>query len=372
MNNKILKEYYDLNFIHKKYSIEFEKIFKNILKKNKFILGTELKKLENNFAKFVGVKYCLGVGNGFDALKLILKSLKIKIGDEVIVSSHTFIATWHSISSLGGIPIPVDSKYDTYNINENLIEDKITKKTKAIVAVHLYGQPVESQKIKKICKKYNLYYIEDASQAHGSKYKKNFVGSLGDAAAFSFYPSKNIGALGDAGAITTNSLKIYNSIKKLRNYGSIKNLEYEEIGFNSRLDEIQAAFLNFKLTKFSQLKKIKQKSINYYKSNLPDIKNIFELPNEIQSVDTVCHHYVVKVKDREKLITFINKNGYKVMIHYPIPPHKHKAYLYLKIKNSELPITLNLSRIILSLPTYDYKITKQIVKIIKKFYDKYI
>jgi dTDP-4-amino-4,6-dideoxygalactose transaminase len=372
MNNKKLKEYYKLDFIHLKYLKNFTKLFVKIIENGNFILGSELIKFEKNFSNFIGAKYCLGVANGYDALKLILLSCDIGKGDEIIVSSHTFIATWHSISSIGAIPVPIDSNYDTYNLNTNLIESKITKKTKAIVAVHLYGQPVESNKIKSLCKKYNLFYFEDAAQAHGAKYRDKKVGNLGDAAAFSFYPTKNIGALGDAGAVTTNNYKIYKKLVKLRNYGKFKKDDFELIGYNSRLDDIQASFLNFKLSKYNSYLKLKKKIIIYYSKELPNIKNEIELPETISEIEHVWHHYVVKVKKRKKLMNFLNENGFKTMIHYRLPPHQTKAYRYLKIKKTNLKVTEKLSKMILSLPTYDLFLAKKITAKIKLFYNENI
>ncbi len=302
----------------------------------------------------------MGVGNGYDALKLILMAHNIKKNDEIIVSSHTFIATWHSISSIGAIPIPVDSDYDTYNIDVEKIETKINKKTKAIVGVHLYGQPIDSDKVKFLCKKYKLYYFEDASQAHGAMYKNKSVGSLGDAAAFSFYPTKNIGALGDAGAITTNNFKIYKKLIRLRNYGKVKNYNYEFIGLNSRLDEIQAVFLNFKLKKYKYLLTLKKNIVNYYNKNLLVIDNEIELPRILPNIEHVWHHYVVKFRRRNKIVQFLEENGFKTMIHYPIPPHMTRSYSNLNIKKGDLINTEILSKRILSLPTYDLNLAKRI------------
>tara|TARA_B100001057_G_scaffold466327_1_gene523362 strand:+ start:767 stop:1876 length:1110 start_codon:yes stop_codon:yes gene_type:complete len=361
--------YYSLDFIHKKNKINFIKIFNKVFDNSNFILGDELKNFEKKFSEFVGSKYCLGVGNGFDALRLILASCNIGHGDEVIVSSHTFIATWHSISSLGAIPVPVDSNYDTFNINVNQIEDKISKKTKAIVGVHIYGQSVEISKIKKICKKYNIYFFEDASQAHGGKYLNKFVGNLSDAAAFSFYPTKNIGALGDAGAITTNNFQIYKTIQKLRNYGSNKSFQYELVGFNSRMDEIQAAFLNYKISNFKYLDNLKSNIASMYNLKLPNIPNIFELPVTLSKTKNAWHHYVVKVKNRNKFIKYLEKHNIKILIHYKIPPHKHKSYKHLEIKSQILPNTEKLYKRIVSLPTYDYSLAKKVIKLINFFYN---
>ena len=370
MKKNQINKYFNLSLIHKEYINDILKILKKIILKSNFILGEELEKFENQFAKFSGTKYCIGVGNGYDALKILLLASGVKKDDEVIVSSHTFIATWHSISSIGAKPIPIDSDYDSYNINPDLIESKINNKTKAVVAVHIYGQPVVSNKIKKICKKNNILFLEDASQAHGARFGNKLVGSLGDGAAFSFYPTKNLGALGDAGAITTNNKKIYLEVKKLRNYGSNKRFHYEKVGVNSRLDEIQAAILSHKLNSYKNIINLKYKIVSLYNNELKFDNNFLKIPLVKKNCLSVWHHYVVRIKKRSQLIKFLKNNGVETSIHYPIPPHKTKAYKNLKL-NKDLKITNLLSKEILSLPSYDYNLAKKTISLIKLFYEKH-
>ncbi len=343
-------KFLDLQKINLKYENEIKEAVNKVIKSGWYILGEELKSFEENFAKYCGTKYCIGVGNGLDALMLIIRAYK-ELGifqekDEVLVPANTYIATILAISNNNLVPVLIEPELETFNINPNLIEKHITKKTKAIIVVHLYGQPVNMKPIQEIAKKYNLAIIEDSAQAHGAEYRGNKVGSLGDISAFSFYPTKNLGALGDGGAITTDNEELYKVIRALRNYGSYNKYKNVYKGLNSRLDEIQAAILNVKLKYLDKDNKIRQNLANLY---LNSIKNpeIF-LPLVYKHVKHVWHLFVIRSKCRNKLREFLNQNGIQTEIHYPIPPHKQEAYIELNKLN--LPITEKIHNEVLSLP----------------------
>ena len=347
-----------LKTLNSYYQKKFHLALSKILKSGIFILGKELENFEKEFAYYSETKYSIGVGNGLDAIFLTLKAWNIGNNDEVIVPSNTYIATWLAVTHAGAKPVAVEPNIYTYNIDPYKIEKAITKKTKAIIAVHLYGQPADMWPILKIAKKYKLKVLEDAAQAHGALYRGKKVGSLADAAAFSFYPTKNLGALGDGGAITTNDFKLYNNLKILRNYGSkIKN-KHIVAGFNSRLDEIQAAFLRIKLLKLDEENHYKKKLVKIYNKLLKDSKII--LPSILKWVEPAWHLFVIRTKNRNKLIKKLNNLKIETSIHYPKTPNKQIAYK--KLKNSFL-ISENLSREIISLPLGKHLKEKDIKKI---------
>ena len=334
-----------LKTLNSYYQKKFHLALSKILRSGIFILGKELENFEKEFAYYSETKYSVGVGNGLDAIFLTLKAWNIGNNDEVIVPSNTYIATWLAVTHAGAKPIAVEPNIHTYNIDPYKIEKAITKNTKAIIAVHLYGQPADMSPILKIAKKYKLKVLEDAAQAHGALYRGKKVGSLADAAAFSFYPTKNLGALGDGGAITTNDFKLYNNLKILRNYGSkIKN-RHTVAGFNSRLDEIQAAFLRIKLLKLDEENNYKKKLVKIYNKLLKDSKII--LPSVLEWVEPAWHLFVIRIKNRDKLIKKLNNLKIETLIHYPKTPNKQ--IVYKKLKDSCL-ISENLSRGIISLP----------------------
>ena len=355
----------NLKEINKTYKNELVDACRKVIESGWYILGEEVEKFEEEFAKYCGMKYAIGVGSGLDALKLIIRGYKeLKIfdkNDEVIVPANTYIASILAISEEGLTPVLVEPKIDTYLIDPDKIEEKITSKTKAIMVVHLYGQTCEMDKIYKIAKKYNLKIIEDSAQAHGAFYKNKKAGNLGDASGFSFYPGKNLGALGDGGAITTNDETLMEVIKALRNYGSNKKYENLYKGYNSRLDEIQAAMLRVKL-KYLDEENAKRKEIaKYYLENINNDKII--LPKII--TDSVWHLFVIRTKERDELQKYLAENGIQTLIHYPIPPHKQKAYK--EWNNLSFPITEKLSREILSLPIYQQKNIKKIINYLNNF-----
>lgn len=335
--------------------------FKEIYERNRFILGSEVKGFEKEFADYCKVENCVGCGNGLDALYLILKGYDVGAGDEVIVPSNTYIATALSVSYTGAMPIFVEPKIETYNINTELIEEKITSRTKAIMAVHLYGQPADMDRINKIAKKHNLKVIEDAAQAHGALYKGRKVGSLGDAAGFSFYPSKNLGALGDGGAIVTNDKELANKVRYLANYGS--DVRYHNIykGNNSRLDEIQAAFLRIKLRKLEKWNNERKIISEKYLTHITNSKIV--KPSIPLYADPVWHLFVIRTDKRDQLEKYLNENGIGTEKHYPTPMHLQCAYEDLNIKQGKLPLAEKISREILSIPMY-YGMTKEEIEYI--------
>jgi dTDP-4-amino-4,6-dideoxygalactose transaminase len=329
---------------------EFNQAYYRVMDSGRYLLGEELKAFEIEFANYCEVKYCIGVGSGLDALHLILKAMDIGENDEVIVPANTYIASWLAISYAGAKPVPIEPDSRTYNINPDLIEKAITKKTKAILVVHLYGNLTDMDRIKAIASKHNLKVIEDAAQAHGAKYKGSKVGGLGDAAGFSFYPSKNLGAFSDGGAVTTNNEEIAEKIKLLRNYGSSKKYHNEIKGFNSRLDELQAAFLRAKLAKLDQWNQRRQRIAEYYLDNLKYLSRL-KLPNIISNHESVWHLFVISYSARDYLQKSLTEVGIGTLIHYPIPPHLSRAYQQ-EYQQVNLPITEQISQEILSLPIY--------------------
>lgn len=324
---------------------KFQKVYRN----NIFIKGKELEIFEEAFAAYCGVNYSVGCGTGLDALFLILNAYEIGKGDEVLIPANTFIATALAVSYVGATPVLVEPEERSYTINPDLIEEKVTSKTKAIIVVHLYGRCADMEPIIKIANKYGLKVIEDAAQAHGAMYRGKRAGSLGDAAGFSFYPGKNLGALGDGGAVVTNDKKVAEKVRILANYGS--KVKYHHIlkGNNSRLDEMQAAFLNIKL---AYLEKWNQDRKNIAEKYFLGIKNnviLCPLPSD-NIFDCIWHVFVLRTEKRDELIAYLLKNGIKTTIHYPIPIHRQKAYCDLADK--KFPIAEKLSSQIVSIPMY--------------------
>lgn len=328
---------------------DLDEAYKRVMESGWYILGKECETFETEFADYCGTKYCIGVGNGLDALHLILRAYEIGEGDEVIVPANTYIATWLAVSYAGAKPVPVEPDEKTYNINPILIEQVITKRTKAIIVVHLYGQPADMDLINDLAKKYNLKVIEDAAQAHGAKYKGCRAGSLGDAAGFSFYPGKNLGALGDGGAVTTNDPVLAEKVKVLRNYGSKIKYNNEVKGFNSRLDELQAALLRVKLSKLDEWNERRSKVACMY---LQELKNCNDLimPYVPEWVEPSWHLFVVRYPEKDELQSYLFKADIHTLIHYPIPPHLSEAYADMGYKVGDFPITERIAKSVLSLP----------------------
>ncbi|GGF25512.1 DegT/DnrJ/EryC1/StrS family aminotransferase [Flavobacterium limi] len=340
----------DLKKINEPYETAFQEKLKSVLEDGWYILGKEVTAFENNFANYCGVKHCIGVGNGLDALILIFKGYiqlgKLKKGDEVIVTANTYIASILAILQSDLVPVLVEPKLETYNIDPDSVSEKLTSKTKAILAVHLYGQLAEMDMINTIANQNNLLVIEDAAQAHGAISGFGKSGNLSDAAAFSFYPGKNLGALGDGGAVVTNDSELAKIIFSLRNYGSEKKYHNEFVGVNSRLDELQAAFLNLKLP---NLDKDNQKRREVAKSYLTEIKNDkITLPFWDLTENHVFHLFVIRTENRDHLQQYLSDNGIQTMIHYPIPPHKQQAFSDWNILS--FPVTEKIHNEVLSLP----------------------
>lgn len=328
---------------------EFDGAYTRVMESGWYILGRECDSFESEFAAYTGAKHCIGVGNGLDALHLILRSYDIGTGDEVIVPAHTFIATWLAVSYTGATPVPVEVDDLTYNIKPELIENAITSRTKAIIAVHLYGQPANMDAVNNIARKYNLKVVEDAAQAHGAKYKGRPVGSLGDAAGFSYYPGKNLGAMGDGGAISTNDSELADKLRILRSYGSKVKYNHELKGYNSRLDELQAAFLRAKLAKLDEWNERRKKVAAYYLSELGNLADV-TLPHVPEWADPVWHLFVIQHERRDALQKFLADNGIGTLIHYPIPSHLSGAYADMKLQTGDFPVSEKIARNLLSLP----------------------
>ncbi len=344
-------KFLDLQKINSVYQDQFQDKMKLVLEKGWFILGDEVKIFETNFANYCGSKHCIGVGNGLDALALIFKGYillgKLQKGDEVIVPANTYIASILAILQADLIPVLVEPSLETYNINPDLISDKITSRTKAILAVHLYGQLAEMDSINAIANQYNLVVVEDAAQAHGVfKNQKSKIKSQKSSVAYSFYPGKNLGALGDAGAITTNDDELAKVISSLRNYGSEKKYHNEFIGINSRLDELQAAFLNVKLPNLDAENELRRTIAKRYLSEINNNKIV--LPIWDLSSNHVFHLFVIRNDNRKVLQNYLLENGIETMIHYPIPPHKQKAFA--DWNSLFFPITEKIHNEVLSLP----------------------
>lgn len=363
-------KFVDLNRQHDLMQSEIQSAIKSVLDSSEFIMGNALENFEKEFARYCGTKYCIGVGNGGDALRLSVLALSIGKGDEVITVANTFTATVDVIVQSGATPVLIDCD-EYFNIDVKKIEKKITRKTKAIIAVHLYGQAANMDEIMRLVKKYRLKLIEDVAQAHGAQFKGKKVGSFGSIGCFSFYPGKNLGALGDGGAIVTNDKKIVDKIKMLRNYGMIKKYYEDIIGYNSRLDTIQAAVLSLKLKRLDKWNIKRREAAALYNKLL---QGIVETPKEHKNGKHVYHLYVVKVKSRQvrdKLQDYLSGNQISTVLHYPIPVHLQKAYKFLRHKKGDFPQTERNCETIISLPLFPGITKAEIKKVtatIKKFF----
>lgn len=313
-----------------------------------YLLGNETHSFEAEFAEYCGVEHCVSVANGLDALHLALRAMDIGPGDEVLVPGNTFIATWLAVSYAGATPVPVEPDPATFNMDPAAIESRISPRTRAIMPVHLYGQPADMGAIHAIAHKHGLRVIEDAAQAHGARYKGRRTGSLGDAAGFSFYPGKNLGAFSDAGAVTTNDPKIADKVRMLRNYGSAVKYHHEVLGMNSRTDELQAAFLRTKLKLLDEWNGRRVKLAAIYLEELGGIAEL-TLPEVPAWADPVWHLFVIRHKKRDWLQAELKERGISTLIHYPIPAHQACAYKELAT-TPQLPVSEQLAESVLSLP----------------------
>lgn len=367
-------QFLDLNAQYKSIKKEIDSAIKRVLDGGVFIGGQEVEKLEEEIAKFCGVKYAIGVNSGTDALFLSLKALGIGRGDEVITTPFTFIATAEIIANLGAKPVFVDIEPKTFNIDVSKIKKAITKKTKAIIPVHLFGQMADMSEIMRIAKKYKLYVIEDAAQAIGAEYKGRKAGTMGDFGCFSFFPSKNLGAYGDGGMVITNNKKLAEKIRLLRNHGSSSKEKYLNLilGTNSRLDAIQAAILRVKLKYLKKWNEKRLKIAKYYNRNLKGVEDI-RIPEILPNRIHIFHQYTIRTKYRDQLKKFLEKNKIPTMIYYPLPLHLQPAFKYWGYKKGDFPKAEKISKEVLSLPIYpELKKEEQnfIIKKIKEFYEK--
>jgi dTDP-4-amino-4,6-dideoxygalactose transaminase len=340
----------DLKFPHVTLRAELRQAFEEVLDSGWYIMGAQLEAFEKEYAAYCEAKHCIGVGNGLEALRLILRGYGIGEGDEVIVPSNTYIATWLAASYTGAVPVPVEPDARTCNIDPVLIEAAITPRTKAIMVVHLYGQTADMEPINALARKHGLKVIEDAAQSQGARYRGKRAGALGDAAGHSFYPGKNLGALGDGGAVTTDDDALAEKIRMLRNYGSRVKYHNEEKGYNSRLDEMQAAFLRVKLRKLDEWNARRTEVAAFYLQNLPSAH--MQLPFAPEWADPVWHVFVVRHPQRDLLQKKLQEAGIGTVIHYPIPPHLQPAYAELKLCVGAFPISEAIHREVLSLPLW--------------------
>ena len=342
---------------------ELDAAYHRVMNSGLFILGSEVEAFELEFATYCGAKHCIGVGSGLEALHLILRGMGIGHGDEVIVPANTYIATWLAVSYAGATPIPIEPDERTYNINPELIERAISDRTKAILPVHLYGQPADMDPIMDIARRHGLKVIEDAAQGHGARYKGKRVGNLGDAAGFSFYPGKNLGAFGDGGAVTTNDDVLAGKVRVLRNYGSRVKYYNEVKGFNSRLDELQAAFLRVKLRKLDEWNERRRQLAALYQKGLHGVPDLI-LPSVPDWADPAWHLFVVRFPVRDQLQAHLKSSGIGTLIHYPIPPHLSGAYDGEDFNNASLPVCSALAKTVLSLPIGPHLTKEQLISII--------
>ena len=340
----------DLKSINQQYAVELKEAIARVIDSGWYILGEEVSAFEGEFAKSCGAKFCIGVANGLDALTLVLRAWieqgELREGDEVIVPANTYIASILAITENRLKPVLIEPDLMTFNLDPDLIEEHITPRTKAILPVHLYGQVTAMSKILAIAKEHNLKVLEDCAQAHGACYRGRCVGSLGDAAGFSFYPGKNLGALGDGGAITTSDPKLAETLRALRNYGSQEKYKNIYQGVNSRLDEMQAAMLRVKLRYLDDEIEARRKVAEYYSQHIDN--RFVQSPNVLQREGHVWHLYVVRTEKRERLADFLLQHDIQSVIHYPIPPHKQAAYF--GFSHLSLPVTESLHQEVLSLP----------------------
>jgi len=343
--------FFDIGPTHAAIAGALEDAWRATLESRQFILGERVAAFESAFATYCAAGHGIGVANGLDALTLILEGLGIGAGDEVIVPAHTFIATWLGVTRTGAKPVPVDCLADTGSIDPALVSAAVTSRTKALIAVHLYGVPAEMAPLQALAAKHNLHLIEDAAQAHGARYRDRKTGSLGIAAGFSFYPTKNLGALGDGGAVVTSDDALAKRIRLLRNYGSEQKYEHQIAGCNSRLDELQAAILSVKLPGLDALNSERCRIAARYREALSDLPGL-ELPATTEGSDPVWHLFPVRHVARDRLAEVLKAAGVQTMVHYPVPPHLQPAYVGLGYRAGQFPVAETISRTTLSLPIW--------------------
>jgi len=361
--NDIGVPFIDLKEAYLELMSEIDTSYHRVMDSGRYLFGCELEAFEHEYATYCNVRYCVGVGNGLDALHLILLAYGIGDGDEVIVPSNTFIATWLAVTFAGATPVPVEPDEQTYLIDTSRIEAAVTSRTKAIIPVHLYGQPADMDKIMIIARHYGLKVIEDAAQSHGARYKGRKTGCLGDAAGFSFYPSKNLGSFSDAGAVVTNDSELASKIRALSNYGCKTKYNHDLVGMNSRLDELQAAFLRVKLRHLDEWNERRQKVARLYLDQLPDASQELVLPYVPSWAEPVWHLFVVRHPHREALMRTMSDQGIDCLIHYPIPPHMSGAYAADRIWPKQ-PVAEEIANTVFSLPMGPHMSDKQAEEVV--------
>lgn len=341
-------QFLDLKAAYDELSSEIDEAVQRVCRSGRYIGGTEVESFERRFANYTGALCCVGVANGLDALTLALRALDIGAGDEVLVPSNTYIATWLAVSAVGATPVPVEPTLGTYNIEAGDMEAHITPRTKAVLPVHLYGTPVDMDAVCVLAEAHDMYVIEDAAQSHGAKIRGKPVGSHGDVVCWSFYPGKNLGALGDGGAITTNNQEIADRVRKLGNYGSSVKYYNDERGANSRLDPIQAAVLSVKLDHLDQWNNRRTEVVRIYRAAMANLP--IELPETPEWADPVWHLFVIRSSERDELQEHLKGHGVQTLIHYPLPPHLQQAYRNLELGTRRLPISEIYAKESLSMP----------------------
>jgi dTDP-4-amino-4,6-dideoxygalactose transaminase len=359
----------NLNAVYSEIGKELDEAYHRVMNSGWLVLGKEVESFESEFSDFVGARHCIGVGNGLDALHLILRGYGIGSGDEVIVPANTYIATWLAVSYTGATPVPVEPLETTFNLDPDKIEAAITPRTKAILPVHLYGQPADIETITAIAVRHNLIVIEDAAQAHGAHYKGKSVGQFGNTAGWSFYPGKNLGALGDGGAITTDDDSLADKVRMLRNYGSSEKYYNLVKGFNSRLDELQAAFLRVKLRHLDQWNTRRDRLAGLYSEMLKNLN--LTLPYVPDNMEPAWHIFAIRSSQRDKLQEYLRMYGIGTLIHYPVPPHLQPAYRELGFTEGCFPITELVCHEELSLPIGPHLTMlelQRIVDVIRSFF----
>jgi dTDP-4-amino-4,6-dideoxygalactose transaminase len=346
---------------------ELDAACRRVMESGWFILGDETRAFEEEFAAYCGARHCVGVGNGLDALHLILRAMKIGEGDEVIVPANTYIATWLAVTYAGATPVPVEPDARTFNLDPSRLEEAVTPRTRAVMPVHLYGQCADMDAINEVASRYGLKVIEDAAQAQGARHKGRCAGALGDAAGFSFYPGKNLGALGDAGAVVTNDTALAERVRVLRNYGSRVKYYNEERGFNSRLDELQAALLRVKLAKLDEWNERRRRVAERYLRELEGVPDL-TLPYAPVWADAVWHLFVVRHPRRDALREHLAAAGVGTLIHYPLPPHLQEAYADLGLTKGRFPLSEAMADDVLSLPMGPHLSDDEVDYIVSQLY----
>lgn len=355
--------FFDIHAGHSALAAELQAAYQRVVQSGHLIMGPETTAFEEEFAAYCGAKYCIGVGNGLDALALTLRAKGIGPGDEVLVPSQTFIATWLGVSMVGATPIPVEIDPVTYNLDARIIKSKVSGKTKAIVPVHLYGLPAAMEEINALAQDLGLFVLEDAAQAHGASQGALRTGALGHAAAFSFYPTKNLGGMGDGGAVVTSDEVLADKVRMLRNYGSTQKYVHEVAGVNSRLDELQAAFLRVKLSRLDDWNRQRQALASRYSAGLEGVGDL-RVPHVPAGRSHVFHLYVVASARRAELSSHLQARGIQTLVHYPIPPHAQGAYRELGYSSSDLPLACAAAEQTLSLPIWPQMKTDQVDRVI--------